>query len=345
MKIFKPLQSCRVAASLAFALAFQSATTTARANVYATNIKLNGSLSSITIAPGGTVNIAYILNEPATAGVTINILQGNTVVDTISGGTNMGLNTVPWGGTNSAGTPVGLGAYSVSITAAATGYTNWTKTSLDSTNNVAVYPQGIAVDNNTNSPYYGRVMVGCASTGSEHGVAQNCGIYKMNADGSPADEGTFGYGGYTTNDAGTPTTGAMNSGGGYNPWRLRIGDDDRLYMFDYSSEGAVIAFDMQVTTNQIVIKESGYSGNPYYDSFSAGLDNFDITFTTTTNAAVWLCSDDPINFGLWYWHMTNGAANTNDTVGTWAVQAGPTSDLPYCQETVSVGSGRLHGGY
>jgi hypothetical protein len=329
MKPFNPLQTGQVAGTLALALALISSATTARANVYATDIKLNGSLSTITNAPGVTVYITYILNEPATAGVTVNILQGNSVVAAIAGGTNMGLNSVSWGGTNSAGNLVSNGTYSVSITAGAVGYSTWTQTSLDSTNNVAVHPQGIAVDNNTNSPYYGRVMVGCASSGTENGVTQQCGIYKMNADGSPADEGSFGYGGYTTDDYGDSATGEMDNGHGYNPWRLRIGDDDRLYMEDWSGLGAIVAFDMQVTTNQIVINESGYSGNSYYDSFTYGLGNFDITFTTTPNAAVWLCTADPIDFGVWYWHMTNGAAATNDTVGTWAVQSGPTSDLSY----------------
>jgi hypothetical protein len=341
MKLFKPLQSARVAGSLALALALISSATTVRANVYATDIQINGSLSSITNASGSTVNITYILNEPATAGVTVNILQGNAVVDTIAGGTNMGLNSVSWGGTNSAGNLVSNGTYSVSITAGAVGYPIWTQTSLDSSNNVAVHPEGIAVDNNTNSPYYGRVMVGCAVSGTENGVTQQCGIYKMNADGSPADEGSFGYGGYTTDDNGDNATGEMPSSGGYDPWRLRIGDDDRLYMEDWSVYGAIVAFDMQVTTNQIVINESGYADNPYYENeeFRYGLGNFDILFTATTNATVWLCSADPITFGVWYWHMTNGAAATNDTVGTWAVEEGPTSDLPYYQKGPTPSSG------
>jgi hypothetical protein len=335
MKLFKLLQSGWVAGSMALALALISSATTARANVYATDIKLNGSLSSITNASGSAVNITYILNEPATAGVTVNILERNTMVAAIAGGTNMGLNSVSW-------TPAVIGTYSVSITAAAAGFPIWTQTSLDSSNNVAVYPEGIAVDNNTNSPYYGRIMVGCATNATINGVTQQCGIYKMNADGSPADEGSFGYGGYTTDDSGGTASGEMNDGGGFNPWRLRIGDDDRLYMEDWSSLGTIVAFDMKVTTNQIVINESGYTDNPFYESesFNNGLGNFDITFTTTANATVWLCSDDPINFGLWYWHMTNGAAVPTNTVGTWAVEAGPASDLSYpSYPALSYGSG------
>ena len=46
MKPFNPLQSGRVAGSLALALALISSATTARANVYATDIQINGSLTS-----------------------------------------------------------------------------------------------------------------------------------------------------------------------------------------------------------------------------------------------------------------------------------------------------------
>jgi hypothetical protein len=321
------MKFCKLLPALALSLAAVTAATTVRANVYATDIKLNSSLTNTTGAPATAVTISYILNQPATAGVTVNILQGNTMVASMAGGTNMGTNSVSW-------TPSANGTFGVSVTAAAAGFTNWTKISLDSTNgNVAVYPEGIAVDNNTSSPFYGRVFVGCASDGGEHGVAQKCGIYKMNADGSPADEGSFGYGGYTTNDAGGTATGEMNSGGGFNPWRLRMGDDDRLYMDDYSDLGAIIAFDAKVSTNQVVINENGYRSNPDFGDLNFGINNFDVTATTTSHAAVWLCDLDSIdndnfpNWGIWMYHLKNGAADPADTEGTQAVIAGTNSDL------------------
>jgi hypothetical protein len=343
MKLSKRLPSGRVIGCLALALALLSPTPTARANVYATDIKLNGSLSRITNTSGTTVNISYILNEPATAGVTINILSGNTVADTIqiaspNPGTALGLNTVPWGGTNSAGALASAGTYSVSITAASTGYAVWTQTSLDSTNNVAVDAEGIAVDNNTNSPYYGRIMLGSATPGTQNGVTQQCGIYKMNADGSPADEGSFGYGGYTNNDAGVTATGQMPYYDGYIPWRLRIGADDRLYMLDYTSLGAVIAFDIKVTTSQIVIDDgnagtlggpSTYTSNPDFDMLETGINNFDVATTANAVTAVCLCDGDSPNWGIWVYHLKNGAADPADTVGTQAVISSANSDLNY----------------
>ena len=92
---------------LAIALAISSLTSNARANVYATNIKLNGSTNNPTIVVGQNVSISYILNEPASAGVTIGILSGTNVVRTISvpagnPGPTLGTNTVTWNGKNDA---------------------------------------------------------------------------------------------------------------------------------------------------------------------------------------------------------------------------------------------------
>ncbi|MDQ6630427.1 MAG: hypothetical protein M3Y82_01560, partial [Verrucomicrobiota bacterium] len=56
---------------LALAFASQFMASDARANVYATNIKLNGNLTnSVSVGQGSPVQITYILNEAATAGVT-----------------------------------------------------------------------------------------------------------------------------------------------------------------------------------------------------------------------------------------------------------------------------------
>jgi hypothetical protein len=316
------------------------ATSSARANVYATDIKVNGSLFTVTNAGAAPVTITYRLNQIATLGVTLTILQGTNQVATLAGGTNFGLNTVVWGVTNSSGATVSNGAYSLSITAAASGFTNWTQISLDT--NAGYYafdPNGMAVDDNTNSPYYGRVVVGCSyangtATNPVSGQIILDGIYKMNADGSFADEGGFGYGGYTNDDGGHLATNEMPSASFVVPWRLRIGDDDRIYMLDYSDEGAISAFDMQVTTNEVVIDDG--SGAPFYGALGGphnyvlcpdagdlyyGIANFDVTGTTTTNAAVWLCDDDYPNWGIWMFHLQDGQSVTNDT-GTQAVTTG-----------------------
>jgi hypothetical protein len=333
----RPLKAARIAVveflqsvwrSGSVMLVFISAATTLHANVYATDIKLNGSLYSITNASASPVIITYRLNQAATAGVTINILQGSTQVAAINGGTAMGLNTVSW-------TPAGAGTYSVSITARADGFPIWTQISVDTNAGMpAFYPQGIDVDKNTGSPYYGRVIMGCATDeGSAPSsvplAAQKTGLYKMNADGTQADEGWYGNAGYTNDDGGdTPVAGQMPDSSGNNPCVIRIGDDDRIYWCDNSYLGAVIACDMQATTNQIVINEEGYADNPDFSDLNAGFREFDVTAAATANAAVWLCDNDSLpNWGIWMYHMAGGAADPKDTVGTQAVYAGAGSDL------------------
>jgi len=163
----------------------------------------------------------------------------------------------------------------------------------------------------------------------------------MNADGSQADEGWFGYAGYTMNDAGGVATGQMNNGSaggqtaaGYNPMKIRIGEDDRIYWVDNSDLGAILASDILATTNQVVICEgSAYGGvltGPTYDGSPAvsdlssggvGFQEFDVAFTTTSNASVWLCDNDYPSWGIWMFHMTNGAADPADS-GTQAVTTG-----------------------
>src|SRR6516162_3556523 len=77
------------------------ACTSARANVYATKVRLNGGTTNVALAPGGSVTIGYLLNEPATLGVTVAIKQGASTVRTISlagggPGTAPGTNAVSW---------------------------------------------------------------------------------------------------------------------------------------------------------------------------------------------------------------------------------------------------------
>src|ERR1051325_8039114 len=195
-------------ATLALALALAASAPSARANVYATNIKLNGLLSNATIGSGGTVNISYILNEPALTGVTIKIRSGATVVRTINvagggAGALKGSNTVAWNGKDDSNVNVPAGTYSITITSATSGFGSWTKTSDDSAAYYVPNPRGgMAVNNNSNSTYYGRVFVGNPKAGSGSTPADALGVIKFNADGSYADEGAHNNGGYNFFDDG-----------------------------------------------------------------------------------------------------------------------------------------------
>jgi len=120
-------------ASLILALSGQSV----RANVYASNIKLNGVLNNASVVQGGTVNISYILNEPANSGVTIKIYSGAAVVRTVNvagGGTGAlrGANTVARNCKDDSNANVPLGTYTITIMAASTGHSAWDQISNDS---------------------------------------------------------------------------------------------------------------------------------------------------------------------------------------------------------------------
>ncbi len=314
---------------LGLAMAALSFAPSAHANVYATNIKLNGALSNASISQGSGVTISYILNEPATLGTTLKILSGTNVVRTYSyasgsAGALRGLNTVTWDGKNAGGSNVVTGSYGVSVTAAAVGFTNWTQTSIDTNSGMAAYyPLGIAVDNNTNSPYYGRVVISNPLKGTS--PQAKIGLYKMNADGTQADEGWYGNANYLADDGGdAAVAGQMANSGGYDPMKLRIGEDDRIYWVDNSYLGRILATDMQATTNQIVISEPGWNGMAAYSDTGdfVGFQVFDVSATTTTNAAIWLADNDYPNWGVWMFHMTNGVADPADNVGSQAVTTG-----------------------
>ena len=235
---------------LALTLALATVVPSAHANVFASNAKINGGFTNVSVAQGASVSISYILNEPASGGVTIRVFSGATAIRTVSlaggaSGTVRGLNTVVWDGKDNSSNTVPAGSYSVSITAAATGYSGWTVTSDDNNDgNYSYYSFGIAVDRNTNSPYYGRVFVGNSSDYSAGGTSpllgDYVGIQKLNADGSYADEGGFSTGGVAWR------------GGGFAPWKIRVSDDDQVYIMDAYDFGDVYRLDPLLSTNSML---------------------------------------------------------------------------------------------
>ncbi len=315
----KLLQKTFLSAGVVLALGFAAAPFSARANVYATNIKLNGSLTNVAAASGQPVTISYILNEPASQGVTVEILSGATVVRSLSlaagaAGSTRGLNTVSWDGKNGSGAAVPLGTYAVRINARSSGYTDWTQITSDAApGSHSANPKGIAVNCNTNSPYYGRVFVPNSALGTTdpvNNLGDKVGIQKLNADGSYADEGGFSTGGWSW------------AGDFYSPWLARCKEDDRLYINDWTGSGVIIAFDQLVSSNQVVLGTANYSGNPFT---TVNWSGFDITGVGTTNARVWLGDsywNNGGDAGIWFWHMTNGVADPTDTIGTQVVAAG-----------------------
>ena len=313
MTFSRLLQRSAIIGALGLALA-----PSAHANVYATNIKLNGGITNIAVAQGTNVNISYILNEPASAGVSIQIMSGTNTVRTVriaggSAGTTRGLNTVSWDGKSDGGANAAGGTYSVSINAASTGYPGWTLTTDDSNQGNMIWePRGIAVDRNTNSPYYGRVLAANSVSTPGAPLGYQVGILKCNADGSYADEGGFSTGGYAW------------AGNGFSPWKLQVSDDDFVYVDDYQSNGEIYRFDPTISAGSqlhVLQSDNWAFANGSYVSLSGPA-----IFGTGTNTEIWM-ADDRYNGGVTsvgvirYGVSTNGTCATGDT-GTVMVATG-----------------------
>jgi hypothetical protein len=295
-----------------------------RANVYATDIQLNGSLNAGVIVPGSSLTVSnltvsYILNDNATGGVSARIYSGTNVVKTFSAeggipGTNAGLNSFLWDGTNDNGSNALPGVYTLSITAAADGYDTWTNITDDSTNFDVFQPSSIAVNRNTNSPYYGRVFIGDSS------FSGTPGILKCNADGSPGDEGGFSTGGYSW-------------GGGYynpSPWKMGVSADDRLYVEDWSGYGVVMSFDQVLSPNYLsVLRPDNY---PYPGIYLSG----PCVLGAGANTQIWMADIDQGGLGILRWNVNpDGTLAPYDT-GTVIVSAGSGCALTYAPFDVAV---------
>lgn len=294
---------CRNQILLACLLVLCSWALPARANIYATDIRLNGSTNTVLLTPGTNVTISYILNDTATGGVTVDILSGTNVIMTYAStngaaGTNAGLNTVVWDGSTDDNQPLPPGTYTVSITAASTGYDTWTNITDDGPNFSAADPRGIIVNQNSNSVFYGRVFVASAPYNSTPG------IIKCNADGSPGDEGGFATGGWNW------------GGNGYSPWKMTVGSDDTLYVDDFSDQGIVLSFDATLDTNSLIQVLNADNYPPDFPNvFLSGL----AVIGTGTNVQLWMSDEDPVtganpegSAGIIGWQLTNGAAAAND---------------------------------
>jgi hypothetical protein len=315
--------------ALAIALALPALSGSARANVYATNIKVNGSTNSTAVLVGNDVSISYILNEPASAGVTIQIFSGTTVVRSIAvaggnPGTLRGPNAVTWNGRDNAGNPVAGGDYTCSITAATTGYPTWAKTTSDTNSGNQVWaPWGIAVNQNTNSIYYGRVFVANSSSPEVTTTNSNdlLGFYKLNADGGPAEEGIYSSGGYTN------WTGFNSE----SPFRVKVGADDRFYAsdWDFYVNGLVMSWDQQITTNSML--------NVMTDANNPGGNFSGFTVTgSATNQQLWMTDVYTSGFGVNRWDIQADGTLAPDDTGTQIIQAGSGSELEISAFDVAV---------
>jgi hypothetical protein len=288
----------------------------AQANVYATNIRFNGGLTNVTLTTN--VTISYTLNEPASAGLVLEIKSGLNTLRTFTftndqPGALRGTNVVVWNGRDNASNVVPVGPYSVRITARSAGYNEWKQITDDNNVGNAVWEgRGIAVDQNPASPYYGRVFVANAYQGpnTNANISDRIGILKLNADGSPAAEGSFSTGGWTW------------SGEYVSPWKIEVGQDDRVYVNDWIGSGVVLSFDPTISaaSRRVVLRDDNWP--------NAGAVNFGGLFINgqDSTAQVWMTDITTPGVGIRVWPMTNGIVATDD-LGVTAVASGSGSDL------------------
>lgn len=304
-------------------------------NVYATNLRLNGLTNNAVVSSGRGVTISYILNEPASGGVLLEILNGTNLVQTMSvaagaPGALRGTNSLFWDGRNTNNVFVGDALYSVSLTASSLGYDYWTQISEDTNGgNQLDYPYAIAVNQNTNSPYYGRIFVGNAVDSGFSG--QQSGIYKFNADGSAAEEGEFATGGYGW--LGFARWSPYSSR--VSPWKMTVTRDDLLFVDDWYGYGTVLGFD-QVVSESSFSTILGDSNHPATGDLVSNLSGPEVT-GTGANRQIWMAdANESGSFGILRWSVgADGMVVSND-LGTVVVAAGGGSDLTMAPWDVAV---------
>ena len=300
-----------------------------QANVYATNLRLVGGLQP---GGGGSVEIRYVLNEPATAGVQVEILQGAQPVRVFSlaggaPGTMRGENVVLWDGRDDAGQPVCCGSYRVRVTAAAHGHGTWTQISDDfNPGNYVFAPAGIAVHRDATSPYYGRVFVANARPGPnpEFTEGDRPGILKFYADGSPVGEGSWSDGGWAW------------AADGSSPGELEVGDNGWLYVWDRARQ-QLLRFDAEVTASSL--RQAWGEGNrPQPGAVMAG---FGLSFWNGA-MRLWMAQESVgAGPGVYLWRLdAQGVAAAGDP-GVLAVSAGTGSDLTAAPVDVAAFGGWL----
>ncbi len=211
-----------------------------RANVYAAHLQPEGTTWDFTLS--GPMDITYRLNQAATS-VSIEIFRLSapaTVIRTLTGTTNYGLNTVSWDGKDDLNNDVpGAGDYSFRVIASdsvgTAAWTNITPTSGGNEIGDAQYyaPQGIAVNREPTSPHFGRVYV-CSG---------HSGATSSNPGATAVGDGLFLHNNDLTFRDGTAATAAASANAQLvtsttsttSPWKININQDnpDEIVVTDF----------------------------------------------------------------------------------------------------------------
>jgi hypothetical protein len=296
----------------------------AQANVYATDIRLQGATpgttnsATVCVPCDSSVLINYRLNEAADAGVTVEIHSEATVVRAFTNapgnpGAQRGMNSLIWDLRNEQGQFVPFGSYTVHITAAGNGHGEWTQISDDfNAGNYVLRPRGIAVNRNTNSPYYGRVFVSNAEVGlnPESEPGDRLGILKLNADGSRA-EGGASNGGW------------FQAGSNSIPSKIEVSDDDYVFVND-SARGLVLRFDQAVSA----ASRAFFLRSDNWPNVSTTNRNGPFITGAGANTQVWMADgNDAGSVGIRRWTVGSGGTIATNDLGITVVAAGTNSSL------------------
>ena len=315
-----------------------SLSSSALANVYPTKLQLNGGYGSLLLTAGEDVVISYVLNEPASAGVTIIIRSNTTAFRTITlssgeAGTMRGHNQIVWNGHDDTNLPFSPGTYSIHVTAASLGHAEWSPIPSNNPDgsNYIYAPTGIAVNRNPSSPHYGRVFVAnaIANPGGFLRPGDGVGLIKANADGSLAEEGGF-------SDGGWPWAGDF-----YSPWKVEVSADDFVYVNDWTTNGIVLRFDQEVSpaSRKMILRPDNWPN--LGQAVLAG----PAIAGNGANIQIWMADITPApeGVGIRRFALSPDGSIASDDLGATAVQTGGDSDLTDFPYDVALdGSNRIY---
>jgi len=312
----KPIRKLAwILSSWIFLLTTIASAPNALANIYATNIRINGGTTNVAASPGDAIRITFVLNEPASLGTTVQVHSGASTVTTLffpaeTQGALRGLNEIIWDGLGPTGQPIAGGTYSVAVVPATSGYTNWTQITSDTGDPYtrAYGGRGIAVDRNVSSLYFGRVLVANSSQGPDPSMTpgDTVGILRLNSDTSGAEEVI----------SSADLDGYEWLGGDVSPWKLEVAADDYVYITDLARGGLVNRWDPTISSNSLVpvLRQ---------DNLRAGAALSGPAITgSSTNLQLWMADTNQARVFKWSLTSTSVCAQ-NDTGIIVVSNAGP----------------------
>jgi hypothetical protein len=185
------------------------------------------------------------------------------------------------------------------------------------------------VDSNPSSSYYGRVYVSNSRANEDPTdlPGDKLGVVKLNADGSPADEGALSTGGY-------PWAGDF-----FSPWKLEVGEDDRVYVSDFTASGVLLSWDPTISpaTTRVVLRPDNY---PYADP---QLGSFDV-IGGGTNASIYVADANQLlgaSVGILRYPLNTDGIVASNITGTVVVATGGDLDT-YPHDVAVDASGNIY---